>query len=268
MAERTRGGGEVRSKISRATSDHVEVHGFDLVDMLGEVSLGDFAYLELFARMPDARESRLFNAIVVALVEHGLTPSALVTRLTALGAPESLQGAVAAGLLGLGDTFVGTMEGAARICQERLPAVSDSTSPTLSDDELAKLAGQILDEAKERGEPVPGLGHPVHKPVDPRAQKLIAVSRELGFPDEPIRLMEQLSEQASARRGAVLPLNITGAIGATATQLGIDWGIARGLGVMARSIGLVGHILEERRQPLAATVWTRAERESMIDEKE
>lgn len=268
MAKRTRGGGSVRSDISRATPDRVEVHGLDLVELLGEVSLGDFAYFELFARLPDAKESRLFNAVVVALVEHGLTPSALVTRLTMLGAPESMQGAVAAGLLGLGDTFVGTIEGAARICQEQLPVRPDGAPQEQSDSELAKLAAQILDDAEERGMPVTGLGHPVHKPVDPRAQKLFVISRELGFPDEPIRLMEQLSEQASARRNKVLPVNVTGAIGATSTQLGLDWGVARGLGVMARAIGLVGHILEEQRQPLAATVWTRAEKESMTEPTE
>ena len=99
MAESTRGGHPVRSAIARASATEVQVHGLDLVEMLGEVSLGDFAYLELFARLPDTSESRLFNAIVVALVEHGLTPSALVSRLTIMGAPESLQGAVAAGLL-------------------------------------------------------------------------------------------------------------------------------------------------------------------------
>jgi citrate synthase len=262
MAQHTRGGTAVRSDIARATATEVHVHGLDLIDMLGSVSLGDFAFLELFTRLPDERESRLFNAIVVALVEHGLTPSALVTRLTILGAPESLQGAVAAGLLGLGDTFVGTMEGAARTCQTRLPRTDDGRFAPQTDEEISAIAKAVVMEAAAEGKPVIGVGHPVHKPVDPRAQKLLQISRELGFPDEPIRLMEEISRQAGELRGKTLPVNVTGAIGATCSQLGVPWDVARGLGVMARAIGLVGHLLEERRRPLAASVWTRAERES------
>jgi citrate synthase len=264
MAEHTRGGTSVRSDIAHATASDVHVHGLDLVDMLGRVSLGDFAYLELFARLPDERESRLFNAIIVSLVEHGLTPSALVSRLTALGAPESLQGAVAAGLLGLGDTFVGTIEGAARLCQTRLPHDDEGRLVPCTDAEIATIATDVVAEAATTRTPIAGIGHPVHKPVDPRAEKLCAISNELGFPTEPIRLMREIARQASEQRGKLLPLNATGAIGATSTQLGVPWGIARGLGVMARAIGLVGHLLEERRRPLAATVWTRAERESSM----
>ena len=260
MATHTRGGTPIRSDIARATPSSVHVHGLDLVDMLGTVSLGDFAYLELFRRLPNESESVVFNAIVVALVEHGLTPSALTARLTALGAPESLQGAVAAGLLGLGNTFVGTIEGAARICQTYLP-----TTGHLDESGIKSLAAKIAEDFTRRGDPIPGLGHPVHKPVDPRAQKLFAITREQGFDDTPIRLMEELARLSSESRGRILPVNVTGAIGAIAAVLGLPWDVARGLGVMARSIGLVGHLLEERQQPLAASVWTRAERESSQD---
>jgi citrate synthase len=263
MAERTRGNTPVRSNMGRATPTTVHVHGQDFIPMLGTVSLGDFAYMELFRHLPDDRESVLFNAIVVALVEHGLTPSALVSRLTIMGAPESLQGAVAAGLLGLGDTFVGTMEGAARTCQTALPLDSNGSRPHLTDEEVATLAKTIYEENTAAGTSIIGLGHPVHKPVDPRAQRLFVVARELGFDDTPIRLMEQLSELASSQRGRALPVNVTGAIGAICTILNIPWNIARGLGVMARAIGLVGHLLEEREMPLAASVWTRAERETL-----
>ncbi|OPX10796.1 citryl-CoA lyase [Mycobacterium sp. AT1] len=251
----------MRSDIAHATASTVTVHGLDLVGMLGEVSLGDFAYLELFGRLPDPRESRMFNAIVVALVEHGLTPSALVTRLTALGAPESLQSAVAAGLLGLGNTFVGTIEGAARLCQTRLPQPPEAGEDGPTDHEVEHIARSILDESKAAGTLVPGLGHPVHKPVDPRAEKLFHISAELGLPPAPVRLMRTLSRLASEDRGRELPVNVTGAIGATCSQLGVPWEVARGLGVMGRAIGLVGHLLEERRTPIAATVWARAERE-------
>lgn len=253
MAEHTRGTTPVVSDISMATASTVHVHGLDLVEMLGTVTLGDFAYLELFRRLPDPHESIVFNAIVVALVEHGLTPSACVARLTMLGAPEPIQGAVATGLLGLGDTFVGTIEGAARICQTELAAPGGGIR-TVGHAEVEAIAERVLDEHRATARAVPGIGHTVHKPVDPRAQKLFAVA--------PLGLVEELSRIASERSGKVLTVNVTGAIGAISTALGLPWTIARGPGIMARSIGLVGHLLEEREQPLAATVWTRAERES------
>ncbi len=264
MPDHTRGGSPIRSRIAHATPTAITVHGHDLVEMLGEVSLGDFAYLEIFRQLPNQRDSRMFNAIVVALVEHGLSPSALVSRLTMLGAPESIQSAVAAGLLGLGNTFVGTIEGAARLCQTRLPEISTDGPPP--DDAINALARAILAEARESGTFVPGIGHPVHKPVDPRAEKLFAISHQSGYDPTPIRLMQALSRLATDARGKPLPVNVTGAIGATASQLGIPWDIARGLGVMARAIGLVGHLLEERCTPLASSVWIRAEQDATSGE--
>src|SRR5690348_15202537 len=106
----------LRSDLAWSTPDRIVVRGMDLPgEILGRLNFGDMAFLELTGRVPSAQESKLFNALVVTLVEHGVTPSALVARLTYLGAPEALQGAVAAGLLGLGSVFVGSMEGVARI---------------------------------------------------------------------------------------------------------------------------------------------------------
>src|SRR5437867_7162387 len=110
---------DIRSEIGWSTVDRIVVHGKDLPnEILGHLNLGDMAFLELTGRVPDAKESKLFNAMVVTLVEHGVTPSALVARLTYLGAPEALQAAVAGGLLGLGSVFVGSTEGVAQLLTE------------------------------------------------------------------------------------------------------------------------------------------------------
>jgi citrate synthase len=246
----------------------VHVHGLDLAaDVIGTVNLGDFAFLELFKRLPNERESVLINAMLVSLVEHGVTPSVIAARMTIMGAPESLQGAVAAGLLGLGNTFVGTIEGAARVCQLELPNAGRDGVPAadrLEDDAVAVLAAKIVDEHRADKRPIAGIGHPVHKPVDPRAQRLLAIGRELGFDDSSSRLMEAISATASERSGKVLPVNVTGAIGALAATLGIPWKVARGLGIMARSVGLVGHLLEEQENPMAGTIWTETEAEAVL----
>lgn len=256
------------SEIARSGTDSVTVFGQDLIGMLGKVNLGDFAYLEIFRRLPNENESVLFNALVVTLVEHGVTPSVIAARMTYMGAPESIQGAVASGILGLGNTFVGTIEGAAVICQKELPSAGLhglADGERLSDDEIEALAARIVAEHAQTKKPIPGLGHPVHTPVDPRAQRLFELGRELGFDDSSTRLMEALSRLASERSGKTLPVNATGAIGALASSLGVPAEVSRGLGVIARAIGLVGHLLEERRQPISKSIWYRAEDEASAE---
>lgn len=239
-----------------STADRITVRGHDLVaDLIGKVSLGDVAFLELKGRLPTREESTVFNALAVTLVEHGMTPSAIATRMTYFGAPESLQGAVAAGLLGIGDRFGGSIEEAARTLQEALEGAGTNADPTA-------LARQIVASQKERKRPIAGLGHPIHKPIDPRTPRLFAIAAENGFSGRFVQLMEAISAEATAVYGRELAVNATGAIGAIASELDIPWRVTRGLAVMARAIGLVGHVQEELQEPLAAEIWTRIDEES------
>jgi citrate synthase len=239
--------------MARSTPDSITVRGHDLTaDLMGKVDLGDMAFLELMGRLPQASESVVFNAMLVSLVEHGITPSTIAARLTYLGAPEALQGAVAAGILGVGSVFVGTIEGAARILQEALPPGTEGA-------DLEAVAAQIVRDRRERKEAIPGFGHPVHKSVDPRAQRLFELAREHNLDGRHVQLLKLIQTELNRQTGRTLPINVTGAIGAICSELEIPWSICRGLGIMARSIGLVGHLLEESRQPMAAEIWRRVE---------
>ena len=243
---------KLKSGLGRSTADQIFVRGHDLTEeLIGKVSLGDFAFLELMARLPTPQESVMFNALVVTLVEHGLTPSTIAARMTYFGAPEALQAAVAAGLLGMGDRFGGSIEQAARILQEA-PA----------GDDLQATARGIVQDYQARKEIIPGLGHPIHKPADPRTTKLFALAAETGFSGRHVSLMEHLSTEASALYGRALPVNATGAIAAIASEMEIPWRVTRGLAVMARAIGLVAHVQEEMADPMAAEIWARAEDEA------
>jgi citrate synthase len=225
----------IRSDLGWSAPDRIVVRGKDLPrEILGTLNLGDMAFFELTGNLPDARQSRLFNAMAVTLVEHGVTPSALAARLTYLGAPEAMQAAVAAGLCGLGSVFVGSMEGCAKLLSEE------------------KSAEQIISENKR----IPGLGHPLHKPVDPRTVRLFEIARETGFYGKYCQLIEAIGKIKG------LPVNATGAIGALACELGLDWRAVRGIGVMARAVGLVGHLLEESRRPMAEAVWHQVEEQA------
>ena len=224
----------IRSELGWSTADRIVVLGKDLPgEILGKVSLGDMAFLEITGRLPNEKESRIFNAMAVTLVEHGVTPSALVARLTFLGAPEAMQAAVGAGLSGLGSVFVGSTEGVAKM-------LSETTD-----------VDKLLENKR-----IPGLGHPIHKPVDPRTKRLFEIARETGHYGKYCKTMEEVASRKK------LVLNATGAIGALACELGLDWRAVRGIGVMARAIGLVGHLLEEARNPMALEVWERMEEEA------
>lgn len=247
---------EVKSDIAWATPTRVVVHGLDLCEeIVGKVDFGQMAFLQLFARLPDARELRMFNAMMVILVEHGITPSSLATRMTYCGAPESVQAAVAAGLLGLGSVFVGSLDNAARLLQESLPDPAKAQDPDAQ-------AREIVTAYRARKEILPGIGHPFHKPIDPRTPALFNVAKETGYYGPYVRLMEALGAEATLQAKRPLPVNVTGAMAAVASEMGIPWKICRGLAVSARAVGLVGHILEEMRQPMAEELYLRIEHEA------
>src|SRR5260370_2524468 len=159
----------LKSDLAWSTAERIVVRGHDLVELIGNTSLGDFAFLELKGRLPTPEESTVFNAIAVTLVEHGMTPSAIAARLTYFGAPESLQAAVAAGLLGMGSRFGGSIEEAARTLQEALGAAGP-------DADLGEVARDVVATYKKTKQPIAGLGHPIHKSVDPRTPRLLAIA--------------------------------------------------------------------------------------------
>jgi citrate synthase len=213
------------------------------------------AFLELMGRLPNGGESRVFNAMLVALVEHGITPSTLAARLTYLGAPDALQGAVAAGVLGLGTVFVGSIEGAARMLQEGVARAA-------GEEGLHAEAERVVSDFRTRREPIPGLGHPIHTGGDPRAHRLFQLAGEAELTGPHTQLLQLIEAESERRLQRPLPINVTGAIGAIASEMGIPWRICRGLGLMARPIGLVAHLLEEMEDPIARQVWERAEGEA------
>lgn len=247
---------EIKSDIAWATPKQIVVHGLDLCrDIVGKIDFGQMAFLQVFGRLPTESEARMFNAVMVILVEHGITPSSLATRMTYCGAPEAVQAAVAAGLLGLGSVFVGSLDHAARLLQEALP---DPKNPG----DLDALANEIVTRFRSRREIIPGIGHPFHKPIDPRTPALFRVAEETGFSGPYVALMARIGEEATRQAGRPLPVNVTGAMGAVASEFGLPWQACRGLAVAARAVGLVGHILEEMRQPMAEEIYFRIEEEA------
>lgn len=252
----TDGGKRLHTGLGTSTEDAITVAGFDLAtELMGSVGLGDLGFLLVAKRLPTSEESRLFNAVLVALCDHGLTPMAIAARLTHLGAPENVQGAIAGGLLGAGSRFLGTVEDAARMLQEGLAGAGDD----VGEETLADLARTIIADARERGSLVPGLGHPTHKRSDPRTVRLYALARETGLLGPHLRLLDTIAVEVEQSLGKALPINGAGAGGATLADLGFHWSIVRGFAVAARAVGLVGHLWEEQQVPIGRAVWELVE---------
>lgn len=238
----------LRSEIGRSTPDTITVRGRDLAaELMGRVTFTELAFFLTAARMPSPGETRLFDAALVALADHGLTPSVLAARLTWTGATESLQGAVAAGLLGAGNVFLGVVDDTARFLAAIL------ADPT---DGAVERAVQAEIDAGRR---IPGLGHPVHKAGDPRTPRLYGIAEEAGIPIPHLTVLRTVAEVHAAATGKTLPINGAGVAGAAFADLGFPPTIVRGFALLARTAGLVGHLAEEMEQPIGRKLWLDVE---------
>lgn len=240
------------TEIAGATADRIEVRGRDLVDeLMGRLGFTETFLLHLLGRPATSRQVALTDAVMVAIMEHGLVPSAVAARLTLLGAPESLQGAVAAGLLGVGDRFAGT----ASRCGEVLDRIV-AAEP----EERAAVALSTVQAYRRDHQPLPGFGHPTHKSADPRVARLIEIVRTSGSDGQYIgalHLLEEAIAQVLARR---FPTNVSAAIAVALREADIPTAAMRGVILTARCAGLIGHLLEEMREPSANEMWGAAER--------
>jgi len=231
--------------LREASGDRPRIRGFDLCDeLIGRRSFVAVLHLDIVGTLPDEATERMLDAALVTLIEHGLTPSAIAARLTVLGAPGQLQAAVAGGLLGAGDRYLGTIEQAA----------ATLVAAHVADADPERSAAALVERSLAEGVRLPGFGHPIHREEDGRTVVLAALQRSLGLPTAHLELAEAIG-RAFADRGRPLTLNAAGAIGAAVADLGLPPVLGRGLALIARSAGLVAHVLEEVHDPVAPTLW-------------
>jgi citrate synthase len=228
---------------------------------MGRVGFGELAFWLLAMRRPTAGEVRVFESVLVALADHGFTPTAIAARVTYLSAPESLQGAIAAGLLGGGSRFLGVTEDCAQFLATAL-AAHDGDLPT-DDDGWDALALTAVRRRREEGGLVPGLGHPVHKEQDPRTPRLLAIAEQEGLRGPHLRLFEAVGRTSEAALGRRLPLNGAGVCGAALADLGLPVEMLRGVALLARTAGLLGQLAEERRRPVARDIYMSVDRNAV-----
>ena len=216
-------------------------------ELIGKVTFTQMLFFDILGRLPSKTEERVIDAMLVTLMEHGLAPSAIVTRLIYSSSPEALHGAVAAGLLGAGSVMLGTLGSSARLLDK---IVHDPDGPDVAIE-------REVNWHKENKVPVPGFGHPHHKPDDPRTIRLFAIAKDLGLPGNYVTACRNLGVAVDRIYGKHLTINASAAMAALLREIDVPVELMQGFAVICRAAGLVAHVYEEMSDP-AAWVMTKA----------
>jgi citrate synthase len=246
------------------TSDATSIHllGHDLAgELIGNIGFGELALWLATQQRPTPQQVRVFEAVLVSLADHGFTPTAIAARLTLYSAPDALQGAMAAGLLGGGSRFLGVTEDTGRFLAGVLATVADQFPTT--DEQWDELARRAVAEQRAAGRFVPGLGHPVHKTVDPRTAVIIEIAEREGLRGPHLHLFEAIGRVHTQVLGRMLPLNGAGVAGAALADIGLPPELLRGVALLGRAAGLLGHIAEELRHPIAPDIYSAIDRNTV-----
>lgn len=231
-------GPQWRTAIGHPEDERIVVRGYDLADLIGTISFASMVHLELTGELASPGRERMIEALLVSVVEHGISPSTTVSRfLAASGVP--LQTFVAGGLMTFGDIHGGAGEQFAELMQESVREAREH------DRSLTSQAERIVADARARRQPLPGYGHPQHASGDPRTPVLLRIADETGTSGAHIGLARAVEAALEERVGRRLHLNIDGAMGAIISDLGFDWRLARAFIVTPRAMGLAAHGLEE-----------------------
>jgi citrate synthase len=232
------------SAISTSSETTILVRGLDLAEeLIGRIDFTQHFWLLLTGALPTTAQRRVLDATLVAIAEHGLVPSVQVGRMTLAAAPEALQGAVAAGILGCGSVVLGSSEAAgiffASIAQRMDSGVA-----------LEEAAGSIVKEYRAERRPIPGYGHPLHTGFDPRAKRLFDVAAEAGVAGASVEIALQVEALLPRLLSKPLALNVSGAIPAVLLDAGYPLSALKGVPILARTAGLIAHLLEEQQRPI------------------
>jgi len=241
------------SHISQAYPDRVEVRGRDLTDdLMGRLSFTDYFHLLLTGREATEDQRFFLDLLLVSIAEHGMMPTNVAARMTLAADPGSLQGAVAAGILGAGPVVLGTSEECARLLEEAQGKVAVGAEP-------AAVTAEIARAIHASGGKVPGFGHPVHRPLDPRAERIFALADERGVSGPHVELARLLRDAVTEAWGKPLTMNVSMPIAAVMLDLGYSTAHVKAVPILARTAGLLAHLAEEQENPIGFLLASRAE---------
>jgi len=245
--------GEPVTRISRSQPDRIEVRGRDLAgDLMGRLSFTGYFHLLLTGCEPTEDEQFFLDLLLVSIAEHGLMPSNVAARMTLAADPASLHGAVAAGILGAGPVILGAADECARLLAAAQARVEAGAPP-------AEVAREVAREIHASGGKAPGFGHPLHRPLDPRAERILELADRRGVSGPHVVLARCLREAVAQEWGRPLTLNVSLPIAAVMLDLGYAPAVVKAVPILARTAGLLAHLAEEQEQPVGFLLAARAE---------
>jgi citrate synthase len=230
--------------IGQAYPDRVEVRGRDLTgDLMGRLTFTEYVHLLLTGDEPTDDQRFFLDLLLVSIAEHGMMPTNVAARMTLAADPTALQGAVAAGILGAGPVVLGTSEECALLLENarRRVAAGEGAEDVVAD---------VARTAHAAGAKVPGFGHPVHRTVDPRANRILELADERGVSGEHVELARLLRDAVATEWGKPLPMNVSLPIAAVLLDLGYPVSTAKAVPILARTAGLLAHLTEEQENPI------------------
>jgi citrate synthase len=241
------------TRISQAYPDRVEVRGFDLCgDLMGRLSFTEYFHLLLTGVEPTGDQRYFLDLLLVAIAEHGMMPTNIAARMTLAADPDSLQGAVAAGILGCGPVLLGTAELCAHLLEEAQGTVEGGAAPDVVALDLARAI-------QAAGGKLPGFGHPVHGPLDPRAERILELADARAVSGPYVLLARAFRDAAAAAWGKPLTMNVSMPIAAVLLDLGFSPATVKAIPILARTAGLLAHLAEEQQHPLGFRLAAEAE---------
>jgi citrate synthase len=239
--------------ICQAYPDRVEVRGRDLCrDLMGWLSFTEYFYLLLTGRAPTDDQRFFLDVLLIAIAEHGMMPTNIAARMTLAADPGSLQGAVAAGILGCGPVVLGTSESCARLLEEAQEKVLAGGAPAVVAEDMALAI-------RASGGKAPGFGHPVHRPLDPRAERILELADARGVSGPHVLLSRHLRDAVAKAWGKPLTMNVAMPTAAVMLDLGFSSAIVKAIPLLARTAGLLAHLAEEQEKPVGFLMAGRAE---------
>jgi citrate synthase len=245
--------GEPVTNIAQAYPDRVEVRGRDLAgDLMGRLSFTEYFHLLLTGAEPTEEQRFFLDVLLVAIAEHGMMPTNVAARMTLAADPGSLQGAVAAGILGAGPVILGTSEECARLLAGARERVAGGGSP-------GEAGAAVARDLRAAGRRVPGFGHPVHEPLDPRAERVLALADERGVSGPHVELARAIRDGVAGAWGRPLTMNVSMPIAAVMLDLGFPPATVKAVPILARTASLLAHLAEEQEQPIGFLMASRAE---------
>jgi citrate synthase len=242
----------VKTHMSQASPDRVEVRGRDLTELMGTLGFTEYFHLLLTGREPTEQQRFFLDLVLVSIAEHGMMPTNVAARMTLAADPHSLQGAVAAGILGAGPVILGTASECAELLAEMQEEVASGREPAAVADHRARQTHQLAGR-------LPGFGHPVHRPVDPRAERILELADERGVSGAHVALARALRDAAAEVWGRPLTMNVSLPIAAALLDVDFPATAVKAVPILARTAGLLAHLEEEREQPLGFTLARAAE---------